>query len=504
MDIKKEIIIKSSASETRVALLEDDMMMELFVERPRHERNVGSIYKGVVKKMVPGMKAAFVDIGWEQDAFLHFHEMQDDIIFTDEDAEEPSESARDKKINLQTGQEILVQIVKEPLGNKGPRITSQVSLLGRSIVLVPYQNHIGVSRRVADFKERKRLRTIASKIRPKNFGLILRTVAEGKTQEDLSSDLQTQVRLWNRLEKKIKTAPTPSMVFRDMSMASSIIRDLFTNDINRLVVDSRRFHAQIMKYLQGVAPALLEKVELYKGRKPIFDFYKIEPEIEKTLSRKVWLNGGGYIIFDQTEALVTVDVNSGRFMGKKNHEDNSLKVNLRAAREICRQLRLRDLGGIIVIDFIDMWDEKNRKKVFDEVKKHLKKDRSKNDIAPISIFGLMEMTRQRIKPSLMYTFNEICPTCNGVGMIASMETVGTQIERWVRRFKNNAKEKMLEITVNPTMYDYLTLGINNRIRQIMLKNAILIKLKRNEDLKVDEFICYSPKRDKIITDNYKF
>jgi len=503
--MKQDIIINSTTAETRVALLEDDQMVELFVERPRHERNVGSIYKGQVKKLVPGMQAAFVDIGWGQDAFLHFSEVGVDLLGTDDEDDHDSHSkSRDRKVNLQVGQEILVQIVKEPLGNKGPRITAQVSLPGRSVVLVPQHNHIGISRRLSDYKERRRLRSIASQIKPVNFGMIVRTVAEGKSLEELKDDMRNQLKLWSKLEKKIEKAPTPSLIFKDMSLASSIVRDIFSSDINSLVVDSKRFYQQVKNYLTGVAPQLLDKVVLYDDRKPIFDTYKIETEIEKTLSRKVWLNGGGYIIIDQTEALVTIDVNSGRFMGKKNHEENSLKVNLRAAREICRQLRLRDMGGIIVIDFIDMWDDNNRKKIYDEMKKELRKDRSKSDIAPISQFGLLEMTRQRIKPSLMYTFNETCPTCTGTGMIPSMETVSTQIERWIKRFKTLTREKRLEITVNPAVYDYLSMGFNNLIRQIMMKNSILIKLKKDENLKIDEFKCYSPKKARVVTDEYKY
>ncbi len=510
--MKKDIIINSSSSETRVALLEDDQLVELFVERPQHERNVGSIYKGVVKKMVPGMEAAFVDIGWKQDAFLHFSDYSDEMngSLMDDDDEEALDKQKKKisyhqrEISLKNGQEVLVQIIKEPLGNKGPRVTTQVSLPGRSVVLVPYHSHIGVSRRITDYKERKRLKSLAAKIRPEGFGVIVRTVAEGKTLEELKADMDSQLKLWKRLEKKIQNEPSRSLIFRDMSLASSIVRDLFTPDINSLVVDSKRFYRQVLSYISEVAPQLTDKVKHYEGTKPIFDSYKIEPEIEKSLSRKVWLNKGGYIIIEQTEALVTIDVNSGRFMGKKDHEENSLKVNLRAAREICRQLRLRDMGGLIVIDFIDMWDEKNRKKVYDEMKKELKNDRSKSDILPISQFGLMEMTRQRIKPSLLYTFNEPCPTCNGLGMVPSRETVSTQLERWIKRFKTRTREKKVEITVAPPIYEYLTEGVNNRIRQIMLKNFILIKLKKNENFKIDEFNCYSIKQNKDVTDRYRY
>ncbi|NQS98854.1 MAG: Rne/Rng family ribonuclease [candidate division Zixibacteria bacterium] len=503
--MKKEIIINSTSIETRIALLEDGQLVELLVERPQYERNVGSIYKGVVRKVMPGMEAAFIDIGWEQDAFLHFSDLSDLAVNEDGEVDEVVNAANhDKYRNLSNGQEILVQIVKEPLGNKGPRVTTQVALPGRSVVLVPYHSHIGVSRRITDHKERRRLKALASKIKPEGFGVIVRTVAETKSGEDLKNDMNSQLSQWRRLEKKIANAQAKTLIFKDMSMASSVIRDLFTSDISSLVVDSKQLFRQINKYLSEVAVHLLEKVSLYSGGKPIFDHYDIESEIEKSLARKVWLEGGGYIIIEQTEALVTIDVNSGRFMGKQAHEDNSLKVNLRAAREITRQLKLRDLGGLIVIDFIDLWEERNRKKVYDEIRKELKRDRSKSDITPISQFGLMEMTRQRIKPSLMYTFNEPCPTCNGTGMVPSRETVSTEIERWVKRFHSRTKEKKLEITLSPELYEYMTQGFKNRVRQMMLKNGILIKLLRDESLKIDDYICYSSKQDKIVTDSYRY
>ncbi len=506
--MKKDLIINASTTETRVALLEDNQLVELFVERARHERTVGNIYKGRVKKVAWSMRAAFVDIGWEQDAFLHFSDMAEELEQMDNDIDDGNGGGRrigrsDRKINLQTGQEILVQIVKEPLGSKGPRVTSQVSLPGRLVVLVPYQEHIGVSRRIPDMREKRRLKAIALKIKPKGFGMIVRTIAEGREFEAMKADMETQLKLWKKLESKPLKEPPPSLVFKDMSLASSVIRDLFSKDINSLVVDSKRLFREIQKYLQIVAPFLLERVSYYSLRKPIFDHFQIETEIEKSLQRKVWLTGGGYLISEQTEALVSIDVNSGRFMGHKDHEETSLKVNLKAAREICRQLRLRDLGGIIVIDFIDMWDEKNRRRVYDEMKKELRKDRARTDMSPISQFGLLEMTRQRIKPSLISTYNEPCPKCKGTGMVASMETVYTQLERFVKRFHSRSREKMMELTVNPKVYEYLSTGIQSPIRQIMLKNLVLIKLKKDDMLKIDEFNCYSPKRDKDVTELYK-
>lgn len=504
--MKKDLIINATTSETRMALLEDGKLVELFVERPRNERTVGNIYKGKVRKVMTGMQAVFVDIGWEQDAFLHFSDATDELttIVDDIDRENGQRitNRNERKFNLHPGQEVLVQIVKEPLGNKGPRVTTEVSLPGRLIVLVPHQEHIGVSRRISNYKEKRRLKSITSKIKPPGFGMIIRTVADGKSIEDLKADMEYQLDIWKKLERKPLKVAAPSLVFKDMSLASSVIRDLFTKDTDSLVVDSIRLLKQIKKYLVIVAPSLLERVSYYDSRKPIFDSYKIESEIEKSLQRKVWLDGGGYIIIEQTEALVTIDVNSGRFMGKKRHEDNSLKVNFRAAREICRQLRLRDLGGIIVIDFIDMWEEKNRKKIYDEMRKELRKDRSKNEIAPISQFGLLEMTRQRKKPSLISTFNEPCPHCNGTGMVASLETAYTRIERFVKRFRNRSREKRMELRVNPIVYKHLTQGVQSPLRKIMMKNLILINLKQDDMLKIDEFVCYSPKKGKDVTDKY--
>ena len=507
--MKQDIIINSTTSETRIALLEDDQLVELYVERPENERMVGSLYKGVVRKVMVGMSAAFIDIGWSQDAFLHFSDVGggNEIIKILKDSSLEAEEDRNRNRrwegqDLRVGQEILVQVIKEPIGRKGPRVSSQVSLPGRYLVLIPNESYVGVSRKIANFKEKRRLKGMGSAVRPRGFGMIVRTVAETKTEADLAADVGRVIKEWHKMVKAIRELRGPGLVFRDMSMASSIIRDLFTTEVNSLVVDSRKHYTEIVSYVEDVAVGLRDKIILHKDRQPIFDKFGVEAEIEKSLARKVWLTGGGYIYFDATEALTAIDVNSGGFMGNRDHEENSLKVNLRASREICRQLRLRDLGGIIVIDFIDMSDERNRRRVFDEMRRNLRIDRSKWDIAPISPFGLMEMTRQRIRPSLVSTLREPCPVCDGTGLIPSLETVVTTLERWIKRFTSQAREHRLILTVNPQVKAYLTGGLRSRIARIMWSNRLFITLNADESLRISEFRAESPKQKKDVTAEY--
>lgn len=509
--MKKEIVINTSTAETRIALLEDGQLAEIFVERPENERHVGDIYLGRVRKVLNGISAAFVDIGWEQDGFLHFNDVGS--LYEMDDAEEEGNgngsgnggrSRSPAQVNLRAGQEILVQITKEPIGGKGPRVTSQVSLPGRFVVLVPNEELIGVSRKIADPKEKRRLKKLGKELGEYGYGLIIRTVAQEKDDPTLRMDIEKLVDTWKRIEKKMKGASAPSLIYKEMSLASSVIRDLFGPDIDQVVVDSKPLFKELVQYLDSVSPTLVDRVEHYKEKVPLFDHYKIESEIEKGIRRKVFLPGGGYIIIEHTEAMVVVDVNSGRFVGKQNHEENSLKVNLRAAREICRQLRLRDIGGIIVIDFIDLWDEKNRKKIYDEVKKELKKDRAKVDVAPISHFGLMMMTRQRIKPSLLFTFKEPCPTCHGTGMIPSKETVVTELERWIARYMNRTGKRRLRLVVHPDLHAFLTQGgLKSRLNKIMLQKRLLVRIKVDAGLPPTEFKGFSVNDGADVTDQFR-
>lgn len=511
--MKRELIINSTTAETRIALVEDGSLVNLFVEFPDAERNVGDIYKGVVRKVLPGMQASFVHIGWEIDGFIHFSDLFQSAVdmaegtdmeeVTQPEKREGRKRAWKPRAELKNGQEILVQVIKEPLGTKGPRLTSQISLPGRFLVLVPGDNMVGVSKRIPEFKERKRLKNILKEIRPEGFGLICRTIGEGKTDAEVRHDLNTLMRLWRMIESKIETAPAPSRVHKEAPLTSSIIRDLFGPDVDRVVIDEKRLYREIRTYVRAVARPLLDRVQFHEGPGPVFDLFNIEQEIEKGLSRRVWFGGGSYLIIEQTEAVVTIDVNSGRFVGKEEQEENNLRVNLKACREIARQIRLRDLGGIIIIDFIDMYGDANRKKVYDAMHQALSTDRAKWDLAPISQFGILEMTRQRTKSSLVHAFNEPCPTCNGSGLIESKETVVTRLQSWVRRFRAATGEMGLTIKAHPVIVDYITQGLRSHLRRIMWDSLLYIKLEPDSSLKIDEFKGYSWKQKRDVTDQFE-
>jgi len=511
---------------------------------------VGDIYLGKVAKVMPGIKAAFIELGLGQDGFLHFSDIGnrfeeysamigDDDEQEDEEREKqqsfaatesaPAEHPRDgtpppppqafprdrtngspgqprpprKEIQLDKGQEIIVQITKEPVGKKGVRVTSEVSLAGRFLVLLPFDGKIGISKKISSFKEKRRLRKIVQAILPEGFGVIIRTVAEGKDETSLTTDLKDLIDTWREVEKTVKSEKAPCLLYKDMSTTSSVIRDLFSNDVTRVVIDSRKLHKEIRAYIKYTSAQLLDKIELHKDKRPIFDVYGIEKEIETTLARKVWLKSGGYIIIDPTEAMIVIDVNSGRYAAKKEQEQNSLRTDLEAAREICRQLRLRDMGGIIVCDFIDLDDERNKRKVYEELKKEFRKDRAKVTVLPMTEFGLVQITRQRIRQAILHSFTEPCPACGGTGLVQSKTTTLNQIERWIRRFKAEARESKLTLRVNPQLADVLRLGTISRLRKIMLKYLVWIHLEADSAVPVGEFRFISKKQDKDITDLYK-
>ncbi|MCK5853565.1 Rne/Rng family ribonuclease, partial [bacterium] len=499
--MKKEIVINATNEETRIAIVEDSKLVELFVERPDYERMVGDIYKGKVSRVLPGMQAAFISIGHEQNAFLHFSDISSSYqdYFIDYDETKETRGRRKKFIvekNLKKDQDILVQIIKEPISTKGSRVTAEVSLPGRFVVLIPNSHQIGISRKISNQAERRRLKEIAQKILPKNFGLIIRTVADKKSDKEIKKDLNNLITTWQKLEKKIKTDESPALIYKDMAMASSIIRDLFTADVDKVIVDSRKLMREIQQYVKYVAPQLVHKVQYYKDKEPIFDFYNIEKEIEKLTGNKAWLKNGGYIIIQQTEALVSIDVNSGKFIGKEDHESNSFKINKEAAREISRQARLRDLGGLIVIDFIDMLEESNKKKVYMELKKEFSKDRSITKIENISRFGLIEMTRQRVRPSVILTINDTCPVCGGTGLVPTLNAVVSDIERWIQRYRAKRMDRRIIIHTTPEVYSFLKKGRYNRVLKLMWKYWIKIKVYRDDKLPIGTFEVYDRKDEK--------
>lgn len=499
--MKKEIIINGTNEETRIAILEDSNLVELFVERPEYERMVGDIYKGKVSRVLPGMQAVFIDIGLEQNAFLHFSDVsasyQDYFIdYEEEESSTPAkrkgrrESDFDIAKKLKKGQDILVQIIKEPINTKGCRVTTEISLPGRFMVLIPGKRNIGISRKISDNKERRRLKELARQIIPEHFGVIIRTVAESKQERELRKDLNKLMTTWRKVEQEIKSSEAPALVYKDMAMASSIIRDLFTSDVNDVVVDSRKLMREIVSYVKYVAPHLSHKVSYHKSKISIFDHYEIEQEIEKLSHSKVWLKNGGSLVIEPTEALVSIDVNSGKFIGRKDHDSNSLKINLEAAREIARQARLRDFGGLIIIDFIDMLSNENKNKVFMELRKEFTKDRSITKIEKISRFGLVEMTRQRVRPSVVLTINDTCPTCNGTGLVPTLNTTIASIERWLQRYRVHRGDRRITLRVTPEAFNYLNKGRYSRRMKLMWKFWMKIRLVRNEKLALGKFEVY--------------
>ena len=514
--MEKQILMSETSKETRIAILENRELVEFFVEKPERDRMVGSIYKGKVENVLEAIQAAFVDIGYQVNAFLPFSEINDpsnvssmveDIVRDEEEAEKQPKprrrtGQRSDTITLKSGQDILVQVIKEPFAQKGPRVTTDISIPGRFLVLVPHENYIGISKKIAAREERKRLRDLARHIKPADFGLIIRTVAEGQSEKDLKFDLDNLMEHWVKLEETVRQSEAPVCVYKDMGMTSTVIRDLLTSDVDKIIVDTKSLYRQLHDYIKSVSPQFLRKIEHYSSRNPLFEEHNVEREFEKSLNKKVWLKSGGFIVIEHTEAMTTVDVNSGKFIGKKDHENNSLKINLQAAKEIARQLRLRNVGGLIVIDFIDMEDVGNKHKVFSEFKRELQNDRAKVSLSPISEFGLLEMTRQRTRLNLLHSVSEECPICHGSGRITSKESVVTKIEGWFRRFKVKARKKRLVLHLHPTMTDYLRISIPNLIRKIQWKNFIRIKVEEDETVPIDDFRVFLTKTGEDITDQY--
>ena len=465
--MSKQLLINVAPWETRVALLEDTTLAELHIERGRGRGIAGNIYKGRVSRVLPGMQAAFVDVGLEKAAFLHASDLpvsdepppevaapegeESEIVVPAAAAERPPIEAR-----LAKGQEILVQVAKEPIGTKGARVTAHVSLPGRYLVYMPGTRHIGISRRIEDAAERDRLREIVEAERPDEGGLIVRTACEGVTKREIHDDVRFLTRLWSRIQKAADTATAPALIHEDLDLVLRVVRDLFTSDVDRLAIDSRADHARVEEFVGALMPRLAPRVHLYEGATPIFDQYGIESKIARALERRVWLKSGGYLIFDQTESLTTVDVNTGRYVGKKDQEETVLRTNLEAARQVVQQLRLRNIGGIIVIDFIDMEKPANRKKVFDALQEAARRDKARSNVLRISELGLVQMTRKRTRESLEQLLTAPCSHCGGAGRTRSVETLAYEAMRAAQREVGGGDDvTRVAIRVNPEVAAFL-------------------------------------------------
>ncbi|QXM05769.1 Rne/Rng family ribonuclease [Crassaminicella indica] len=453
-----EIIVNSSLSQTRVALLEDKELVELYIERENSKRTVGNIYKGRVTNVLPGMQAAFVDIGCEKNAFLF---VKDAI---------PPEMSGSKEVSIRdvvkNGQEIIVQVIKESIGTKGARVTTHLTLPGRYLVLMPYIDYIGISRRINDEEERDRLRNILEELKPSNMGIIVRTAGEGKTEKELKEDLKFLLKLWQKIDKEKHLGFAPRVIYKDLDLIHRTIRDMFTGNIDKFVINDKEKYNSIIDLVELIAPHLRNRVEFFEMDMDIFDYYRIEKMIYEAIGRKVWLKSGGYIIIDQTEALTVIDVNTGKYVGSIDLEDTVLRTNKEAAIEIAKQLRLRDIGGIIIVDFIDMNNDGAEREVLEVLEKALEKDKTKTNVLGITQLGLLEMTRKKIRGRIGSIMQRKCPYCDGTGNVLSEYTVIQNIEKEVRRIAVHTNAQAVLIEVNPSVEALLKADGNRFVHEL--------------------------------------
>jgi ribonuclease G len=453
--VSKRIVVNAGLIETRVAVQEGSLLTDLYLERHRHRSIVGSVYKGTVTNVLPGMQAAFVNIGLAKDAFLYagdytssrgveaaplvppIVEIDDEVGDADVEVVDVVEPPRREAVGpieemLSRNQDVLVQVSKESLGTKGARVTSFISLPGRYLVYMPQTQHIGVSRRIRDDRERDRLRAALRALSLPPGGFILRTNAEGKGEAEFAADVEFLSRLWAQIQARYAQATPPAALHEEADLTFRVVRDLFSPEVEEFVVDSAEVHAKCLEYVRALVPALEDRVKLYTDRAPIFDHYGIEKDIEKALRRRVWLKSGGYIVIDHTEALVSIDVNTGKYVGKRDFEQTVLKINMEAVTEVVRQIRLRDLGGIIIIDFIDMEVAEHREQVYKALKRALAEDKARTNVLEISELGLVEMTRKRVRQDLRALLSITCPTCRGSGVTKSNETLAAEVYRAIQ------------------------------------------------------------------------
>ncbi len=508
--MKREILITATPHESWVALLEDDSLVELMFDRPDEVRLVGDIYLGKVDAVLPGIQAAFVDIGTEKAGFLHASDLS-----VDEEEEDDSDTndgkgggRRSRNVppiqdSVKKGQSILVQVTKEPISTKGPRLTAEVSLPGRFLVYMPDSSHVGISRKIEGREERSRLRKMAKEILPPNSGgIIVRTVGEEVTQEILEKEFKRLHEQWQKIQRRAQSQRAPAQVHREAKLVSGIIRDLFSDKFDRVVVDSKEVYNEISQYVKNVDPDLLDRVQLYQDPVPLFDRYNVDEEIQKAFLRRVELPSGGYIIIEPTEALVSIDVNTGKYTGKKDPEHTILRTNLDAAREIAKHLRLRDIGGIIVVDFIDMESQANRDKVLQELKGHLGRDRARTKAFEVSDLGLIEMTRQRVRPSLFVSLTHACEHCGGTGRVYTPATVIRRIERSLKRAAASNTERKVVVRLHPEVALQVLEEEPEFLGRMAKKTQLDLDMRDDPLMRQDEFRLLSGPAETDVTAKY--
>jgi len=526
--VDREIVVNATAREKRVAIIENKRLVELMHERPDERRIAGDVYLGVVEAIVPGLQAAFIDIGQEKSAFLHASDLYRDDEADDEgsvDLNSTSKSSKGGRKGSRTkskntgrwrdrtyapiqdvvskGQSIMVQVTKEPIGTKGARVTTQVSLPGRFLVYIPSSSHVGISRKIEDREERRRLRKMAKDaLKGSSDSVIIRTVGEELTEKTFQGELKSLRKSWEKASKRAQGMKAPALVYQDARMTSSMIRDLFNDRVDSLTVDSSDLHHEIKSYLGQVDPDLLDRVTLYNGQAPLFDELGIEEEIRRAFRRKVDLSSGGHIVIEQTEALVSIDVNTGSYTGRKDPSKTIFRTNMDAAVEIARQLRLRDVGGIIVIDFIDMDDEKSRTKVEQKMRMHLGRDRARSKVFGISELGLLQLSRQRVSPSLQQQMMTPCTYCEGTGRILAPQTVVRRIERALQRVSTAGKERGITILTHPVIALHLLENETDFLKDQRARTKIVLEVRDNPMLGLDEFRLLAHPADTDVTNKY--
>ncbi|GIV34964.1 MAG: ribonuclease G [Chitinophagales bacterium] len=508
--MNRELIINVSPEKVDIALLEDKALVELHHEKGESEFSVGDIYLGRINKLAPSLNAAFVDVGYSKDAFLHYTDLSpqfrtldkivkasiagDDSYTSLNNLHYEAEIVKTGKVNevLQTKQPILVQILKEPIGTKGPRLTCEISLPGRYLVLMPLTNTIGVSKRVSSEEERKRLQRLMESIKPKNFGVVVRTVAEGKSSADLHEDLSNLVQKWESIIRQLKGAVPPVKIHNELRKTSGILRDMLNASFNSIVVNDPGLKDELQQYIEKIAPEKKNIVSLYKGNRPIFDHYGITRQIKTLFGKTVTIPGGAYLVIERTEAMHVIDVNSGQKLSKQtDQETTALTVNKEAAKEIARQLRLRDLGGIIVVDFIDMRNPANRKALYTYMREMMKNDKARHTVLPLSKFGLMQITRERVRPEVSIATQEVCPTCHGTGQIEASILITDILQRDFEALMD--KGYHVSITAHPYIAAYLTKGLPSIRHKWSWKYKKLIRIHSDASYHLTEYHFFDQK-----------
>ena len=484
--MSKEIVVNCQGRETRVAVMENGKLVEMFLERPIEQRVVGNIYKGVVENVLPGMQAAFVNVALERNTFLY---VADAVPGLDEYPEGVPKTRKRATIRelVHSGKDILVQVTKEPFGNKGARVTRHVTLPGRYVVLMPTVNHVGVSRRITEEAERERLRKIATEVKPKRMGVIVRTVATGCSPEELKQDIDFLTKLWNSIRQRSRKAKAPSLIHRDLDLVGRVIRDLLDDSVDRLVVDSVDQYQAVLDLLAATAPEFRERVFLFQQQRPIFATFGLEAELDKALKRRVWLKSGGYLVIDQTEALTAIDVNTGKYVGSTNLADTVLKTNLEAAEEIAHQLRLRNIGGIIIIDFIDMTKPDHQKQVLDQLEQAVKADKTKSAILGLTQLGLVEMTRQKVRQAIGEVLQKPCPCCDGTGYVLHEEVIGNRIEMDLAHYFRTHQDEAVLLDVNPIVAAVLIGTGGSNLERLEAETGRHIYVRGNADRTLEDW-----------------